>query len=141
MDEQKIIDQRKTHTERQADGQVGERIDEYEIAGQTDCLLPKLDIFRLSYTLCTPLLFPSSVSSYSLGAQRPDWSGAGGLLCEGLVLRASAGVGGNSFRDAGRQRQLKWGGGGKGETGALGMEAAEVSEMRLNDKPEVHLHR
>lgn len=50
-------------------------------------------------------------------------------------------MGGNSFRDAGRQRQLKWGGGGKGETGALGMEAAEVSEMRLNDKPEVHLHR
>ena len=40
-----------------------------------------------------------------------------GLLCEGLVLRASAGVGGSSFRDAGQQRQLmKCGGGGKGET-------------------------
>ena len=29
----------------------------------------------------------------------------------------------------------------RGDRGALGMEAAEVSEMRLNDKPKVHLHR
>lgn len=57
-----------------------------------------------------------------------------------MVLRASAGVGGNSFRDAGRQRQLKWGRGGKGGKGCLGMEAAEVSRVN-NDKPEVHLHR
>lgn len=92
---------------------MAERVDEYKIAGQTDCLLPKLDLSRLSYTLCTPLS-PSPISSYSLGAQRQDWSGARGLLCEGLVLRASTGEGGSSFRDAGRQMQLKWGWEGKG---------------------------
>lgn len=60
-----------------------------------------IDLSRPSYILCISLLFPSSASSCSLGAQRQGWSGAGKLFCGGLVLRAGTGVGGSSFRDAG----------------------------------------
>ena len=60
MDEWKIIDQRKTQRERQDDGQVAERVDEYKIAGQTVSSLNLifLDSVILSAHLFSPPLSP-----------------------------------------------------------------------------------